>query len=69
MPCFEQTRWLVITNYFMVFAYGCAIMGVVVFILVCYCPVLIYKLQPVTEDLSHIPVSGSTHRNAILLRR
>jgi hypothetical protein len=65
--CFEQSRWLVVTNYFMIFVYGAAIMILVAIILICYCPILIYKLQPVTEDLSHIPVSS--HRNAILQRR
>ena len=35
--------------------------------LICYCPVLIHNLQPVTDDLSHIPVSS--HRNAVMMRR
>jgi hypothetical protein len=67
--CFEKNRWLVITNYFMIFAYGSAIMIVVFLIMICYCPVLINALQPVTEDLNHIPVSSTSHRNAINQRR
>jgi hypothetical protein len=65
--CFAQTRWLVITNYFMIFSFGSVILMVLIVLMACYCPVLINTLQPVTEDLNHIPVSN--HRNAVTMRR